>query len=75
MTPMSLMTQARKGTPTVTKEKPLLKETLSGSERTTRGKNKPGGAKDTDVGKTVITPLPDEFFSGKPRGALFRTTV
>ena len=59
---------AQKGTPTVTKEKPLLKETLSGSERTTRGKNKPGGAKDDNVGKTVITPLPDEFFSGKPRG-------
>ena len=59
---------AQKGTPTVTKEKPLLKETLSGSERTTRGKNKPRGVKDDDVGKTVITPLPDEFLSGKPRG-------
>ena len=49
-------------------EEPLPTEPLSGSERTTRGKNKPGGVKDDDVGKTVIAPLPDEFFSGKPRG-------
>ena len=53
----------QKGTSTVIKEKPLPTETPSGSERTTRGKNKPGGVKDDDVGKTVIAPLPDEFFS------------
>ena len=70
---------APKGTPIVAKEPLLVRRTLSGSERTTRGKNKPGGTKDDDVGKIPPVPVPDKFSCikcrGRPPGVKLKNTA
>ena len=59
---------AHKGTSLVGKEPSPAQGILSGSDRTTRGKNKPGGTKDDAVGKKPPAPIPDEFSCLKHRG-------
>ena len=59
---------AHKGTSLVAKEPSPAQDILSGSDRTTRGKNKPGGTKDDAVGKIPLAPIPDEFSCLKRRG-------
>ena len=59
---------AHKGISLVAKEPLSAQETLSGSDRTTRGKYDPGGTKDDAVGKILPAPVPDEFSCLKRRG-------
>ena len=58
---------AYKGTSLVAKEPSPAQDILSGSDRTTRGKNNPGGTKDDTVGKIPPAPIPDEFSCLKRR--------
>ena len=70
---------AQEGTTILSKEPPLPRRDHSGSERTTRGKNKPGGTKDDDVGIIQFAPVSDEFSCikrpGRPPGVKLKNTA